>query len=113
MNYQLRRTGTRGASTLKDKCDHGVSIDEDCEKCRAGLWPLLSAVQTEADDFKRITARTLVLIGDDDLPAIKRSAVLISRWTPNSQRKQIPGVGHLCMLEAPDVTAALIREHLT
>ena len=61
--------------------------------------------------LRAIRAATLVLIGDEDMDAFKRSAELIRRAVPGCRRLYLPGAGHLCLLEAPDAAAKLLEEH--
>jgi pimeloyl-ACP methyl ester carboxylesterase len=62
--------------------------------------------------LKQIAARTLVLVGEQELRAFKRCAELVHRSIPVCRRIYIPAVGHLCMLEDPETTHALIENHL-
>lgn len=62
--------------------------------------------------LKQIRARTLVLIGDKDMGAFRRSAELIRRSIPGCRREYLPEAGHLCMLEQPGTAAVLLREHI-
>jgi len=63
-------------------------------------------------DLERIEARTLVLVGEDDMPAFKRIAELVRRSIPGCERVRVAGAGHLCLLETPEEAAPLIRRHL-
>jgi pimeloyl-ACP methyl ester carboxylesterase len=67
--------------------------------------------QTPAD-LKHIHASTLLLVGENELDAFKRSAELIRRCIARSKRAYVPDVGHLCFLEEPRLTAAILDTHL-
>lgn len=60
----------------------------------------------------QIAAATLILVGEDEMPAFKRSAELIQRDIPAAEVVYLPRTGHLCMLEAPVLSAAMIAAHL-
>jgi pimeloyl-ACP methyl ester carboxylesterase len=64
-------------------------------------------------DLRRIRAATLLVVGEDDLDAFKRSAELIRRSVPVCRRVYVSNVGHLCLLEEPALSAGLIDEHLS
>lgn len=76
-----------------------------------GMNALTNYPQRESE-LKRIQAATLILLGENELPAFKRCAELIRRSLPRSSRIYLPQVGHLCMLEAPTKVSAYIRSHL-
>jgi pimeloyl-ACP methyl ester carboxylesterase len=72
---------------------------------------LSSHVQTAAE-LRGIGAATLVLVGENELPAFRRCAELIRRAIPDCQRVYLPDVGHLCILEDPERAHAAIDVHL-
>jgi pimeloyl-ACP methyl ester carboxylesterase len=76
-----------------------------------GMWRLLQPPQDEAA-LRRVSAPVLVMIGELDLPAFHEVADTLARALPHSHRVTLPGIGHLCMLEAPDLCAGPVREHL-
>jgi len=59
-----------------------------------------------------IEARTLILIGERELPAFRESAEILRRHIPGSRVAELSAVGHLCMLESPADSATLIAHHL-
>jgi pimeloyl-ACP methyl ester carboxylesterase len=65
-----------------------------------------------ARELRRIRAATLILLGENELPAFKRCAEIIRRSIPACERVYLPEIGHLCLLEAPQEVAPLIGEHL-
>lgn len=86
---------------------------------RHGWWELADGSygrlgrhpQTRAD-LARIRAATLLVVGERELPAFKRSAELIRRAVPGAQRRYVPELGHLCLVEDPPKVAPLVAEHL-
>ena len=75
------------------------------------MWRLTTPPQRE-HQLARITADVLTLVGEEDMQAFKDSADLILQWVPRSARILLPSLGHLCLVEAPDRVAPLIRGHL-
>ncbi len=66
--------------------------------------------RTEA--LARIRAATLVIVGEEDMPAFKRCAELLRRTIPRCQRVYCTGAGHLCLLEAAAAVSPLLKAHL-
>jgi pimeloyl-ACP methyl ester carboxylesterase len=75
------------------------------------MLSLASGVQTAAD-LRRVAARTLVLLGEQEMPAHRRSAEIVAEFVRDSRVEVVPAAGHLCLLEAPEVVAPLIDAHL-
>jgi pimeloyl-ACP methyl ester carboxylesterase len=63
--------------------------------------------------LQRITAETLLLVGEHEMPAFQACAAQIQAIVPRCRRVEIPAVGHLCLLEAPDTASTLIGAHLS
>lgn len=61
-----------------------------------------------ADDLASITAPTLVLVGDRDLPDFQRAAETMERGIPNARRVVLPGLGHLPPMEDPEVVNEVV-----
>ena len=53
-----------------------------------------------AGSLARISARTLILVGDEDMPGFRRNAHQLARLIPGCERRYLPGLGHLPLLEA-------------
>jgi pimeloyl-ACP methyl ester carboxylesterase len=70
-----------------------------------------SAVRTDAD-LARITARTLVVTGTEDMPVYLDNAERLGRTVAGAALHTLPGAGHLCLLEEPAAVAPLIAAHL-
>lgn len=68
-------------------------------------------VQAERD-MKRIAAHTLILIGEEDMDAFKRTGEIMRRAIPDAKRVYIPGCGHLAMLEDKAQCAQHMHSHL-
>jgi pimeloyl-ACP methyl ester carboxylesterase len=76
-----------------------------------GIYRVASHVQAPAD-LARIQASVLLLVGEQEMPAFRRSAELIRRAVPSARRVYLPDTGHLCMLQTPELAAASIEAHL-
>lgn len=63
------------------------------------------------DDLARITVPTLVLIGDDDMSGLERTAALY-RAVPNSELAVVPGTSHALLMEKPDLVNRVILDFL-
>ncbi|HIA00314.1 MAG TPA: alpha/beta hydrolase [Myxococcales bacterium] len=56
---------------------------------------------------------TLVVVGESDMPTPRPCAETMAEEIPNAQLLVIPESGHLTILEATDIVASAIDEHLT
>lgn len=63
------------------------------------------------DDMHRVTAATLIIIGEEDAEAFKRSAELIRRHIPACRRVYLEQTGHLTLLERAATIHSLINDH--
>lgn len=62
--------------------------------------------------LRRIETPVLVLLGEEDMAAFQRCGEIVRRAARRARRVHLSGVGHLCMLEAPERAAAVIDDHL-
>ena len=69
--------------------------------------------EPESIDLSRITARTLVGVGELDKPDFHAIAERLAREIPNAESVAIPGAGHLPSLERPEATASVICRFLS
>ncbi len=53
----------------------------------------------ETEDLRRITADTLVVVGDEDMPAYHGHARTLGSVVPRCRLHEVPGAGYLCLLE--------------
>lgn len=65
-----------------------------------------------ATRLKDLTASTLVVVGEYDLPAYRRSADLVCAAVPDCRRQDMADAGHLCLIERPEASARVIADHL-
>lgn len=61
--------------------------------------------------FSTLGCRTLVLVGEYEFPAFQETARQLQQHIPDCRLVNLSGVGHLCMLEEPDLSAELIGAH--
>ena len=63
------------------------------------------------EELGRITAPTLVLSGDDDLPALEHTTTLY-RTIPNAELAVVPGASHAVAMEKAELVNRLILDFL-
>jgi pimeloyl-ACP methyl ester carboxylesterase len=64
------------------------------------------------DDLARISAPTLVLIGDDDMVSLEHTASLY-RAIPNGELAVVPGTSHTVLMEKPELMNRIVLDFLT
>lgn len=83
-------------------------------------WPVVFAKtmtmwRTEPNiplaDLGAIRARTLLLVGDDDLVTLEHTVALY-RAIPNSELAVVPGASHMAPIEKPDLVNHLLLDFL-
>jgi 2-succinyl-6-hydroxy-2,4-cyclohexadiene-1-carboxylate synthase len=85
--------------------EHRWSELADCR-----MQKLTTHHQTPAE-LRRITADTLVLVGENDAEAFRRCAELIRRAVPNCRRVHLADTGHLTLLERAGTVRPLLERH--
>jgi len=73
---------------------------------------VLTAGQVTDDELGAVRARTLVLVGDQDMPAFHANAARLGRALPRCRVLDVPDAGHLPLLEVPARLATTIDAHL-
>lgn len=61
--------------------------------------------------LKAIDARCLLVIGENDLDVFKRCGEIIKRSLNSCERKYLPALGHLALIESPLATWRILEEH--
>jgi pimeloyl-ACP methyl ester carboxylesterase len=64
------------------------------------------------DDLRVVTARSLVLAGDDDLVTLEHTVALY-RALPTAELAVLPNASHLLLMERAETVRALVRQFLT
>jgi pimeloyl-ACP methyl ester carboxylesterase len=62
-------------------------------------------------ELGRISAPTLVLSGDDDLPTLEHTTTLY-RSIPNAELAVVPGTSHFVAMEKPDMVNRIVIDFL-
>jgi pimeloyl-ACP methyl ester carboxylesterase len=62
-------------------------------------------------DLARISAPTLVLIGDDDMVTLEHTAALY-RAIPNAELAVVPGTSHTVLMEKPELMNRIVLDFL-
>jgi pimeloyl-ACP methyl ester carboxylesterase len=103
--------GTESHPPLRERLGRIIDGHRWAElKCGA-MRSLVSHVHTDAD-LGRVTAATLVITGDQDMPAFLANASRLAAVVPRCDRLSVPEAGHLCLIERPDEVAGPLRAHL-
>jgi 2-succinyl-6-hydroxy-2,4-cyclohexadiene-1-carboxylate synthase len=91
----------------------GVVIDRHtwAEFRTYAMRGLLAPAQ-DRSALERVRARTLIVLGEHDLPAQLASAHLIAGSVPDVRVARVERAGHLAVLEDPVAAARLIGAHL-
>lgn len=86
---------------------------------RHGWWDLVDGTLLRLMDqpqsiaqLRRIEARGLVIVGEQDFAASGKCGTLIRDALPSGQYLELSGAGHLCLLEDPWASRAAIDLHL-
>jgi pimeloyl-ACP methyl ester carboxylesterase len=78
-----------------------------------GAMQTLTAARHTPAELRRITARTLVVTGREDMPAFVDNARLLGELVGDCRRLTVDRAGHLPLLERPEAVAPAIADHLT
>lgn len=81
------------------------------EFVRPGVTRLAIECQP-VETLSGVRAATLVLVGDQEFDAFKRTAAILEQGIPDCRVMELPDTGHLCMLERPETSARLIADHV-
>ena len=65
-----------------------------------------------AADLARVSARTLVMVGDDDMISAEHT-LLLYRGIPDSELAVVPGTSHALIIEKPELCNRIILDFLT
>jgi 3-oxoadipate enol-lactonase len=74
--------------------------------------PDMGGQKIGTDELRGITAPTLVIVGERDLPDFQAIARLVAGEIPNASLQVIPGIGHMSNLEEPDAFNQQVLRHL-
>jgi len=103
--------GTERHAELRNRLRQVIDRHHWTELSTGAMRGLTAHVHTDAA-LAKITAATLVLIGDQDMPAFTANAARLTAVLPDCTTLTVPDTGHLCLLERPANVAAPIRTHL-
>lgn len=62
--------------------------------------------------FAEVTAPTLVVVGDGEMPALAEQAALMARSIPGARLSLIMGAGHIVNMEQPEAYTQVVLEWL-
>jgi len=79
----------------------------------AGQMTTIADHRHTAADLGRITADTLVVVGDQDMPQFLQNARMLHTSVPRCELLVVDDAGHLPLLERPAAVSAAIEAHFT
>jgi 3-oxoadipate enol-lactonase len=82
---------------------------------RKDIWRATNGVIDRAgcaDELARIRARTLVIVGAEDVATVPAKAKLIAAGIAGAKLVEIPGAGHSSTVEQPERVTAALQEFL-
>jgi pimeloyl-ACP methyl ester carboxylesterase len=75
--------------------------------------PALARQAQDPRTLARSTAHLLFLVGEHEMPAFRQTTSILRAVRPDARTVELAGVGHLCILQAPRITAKLLAQHWT
>jgi 3-oxoadipate enol-lactonase len=104
--------GSESHPELRSRLRRVIDAHQWTEMKTGAMRTLAGHVHTDLA-LGRISAATLVLVGDQDMPVFTANAARLAAVIPGCAVLTVPQAGHLCLLERPDVVAGPLRAHLT
>jgi pimeloyl-ACP methyl ester carboxylesterase len=103
--------GTESHPLLRERLRQIIDGHRWAELECGAMRSVATHVHTD-DDLGRVTAATLVVTGDQDMPAFLANASRLAAVVPSCDHLNVPEAGHLCLIERPDEVAGPLRAHL-
>lgn len=103
--------GTEDHPGLRDRVRRVIDGHSWAPMASGAMRTLAAHVQTD-EALGRIQAATLVITGDQDMPEFSASASRLAAAIPRCTSLTVPGAGHLCLLERPELVCGPLRDHL-
>lgn len=104
--------GTEQHPVLRARLRETIGRHRWAELDSGAMRSISAAVHTD-DQLRRIAARTLVVTGTEDMPAFLGNADRLHRTVSTVDLVNLPGAGHLCLIERPEQIARTLADHLT
>ena len=104
-------TGTERHPRLRDQLRQVIDGHRWAELGSGAMRTLATHVHTD-QALAGITAATLAIVGDQDMPAFTANAARLTAVLPRCTLLTVPMAGHLCLLERPHLLAGALRAHL-
>jgi pimeloyl-ACP methyl ester carboxylesterase len=103
--------GTEYHPELRDQLRQVIDGHTWTALASGSMRSLAAHVHTD-EALSLISAATLVITGDQDMPAFSANAARLAAVIPSCTLLTVPKAGHLCLLERPDAVAGPLRAHL-
>jgi pimeloyl-ACP methyl ester carboxylesterase len=103
--------GTERHPELRARLRATISRHTWSELDSGAMRSIGAAVHTDAQ-LRALAARTLVVVGAEDMPSFVDNAERLRRTVPAVSVLRLPAAGHLCLIERPGEVATALAEHL-
>jgi 3-oxoadipate enol-lactonase len=103
--------GTRRHPELRGRLRETISRHAWSELDSGAMRSIAASVHTDSQ-LRGLAAKTLVVIGAEDMPSFVDNAERLRRTVPAVSVLRLPAAGHLCLIERPDGVAGALAEHL-
>ena len=103
--------GTQDHPGLRDRLREVIDGHSWAELGSGAMRSLGAHVHTD-EALSQISAATLVITGDQDMPAFSANASRLAAVIPRCTLVTMPDSGHLCLLERPGQVAGRLAAHL-
>lgn len=114
LSRRLLRYGTMGPGTAPDRVDVCARIVHACDRRVRAEWSRVLATLDVRDRLADLTAPTTVLVGTADRLTPPRHARRLVEALPHcTGLVELPGVGHMTAIEAPEAVTSAIRQLVT
>lgn len=104
--------GTERHPALRRQLRSVIMKHQWTELVSGAMGKLTTSSKQTDDDLATITAKSLAIIGDEEMPAFLSNAKRLNDTIPGCGLKTITGAGHLVLIEEPGLVAPILSEHL-
>lgn len=103
--------GTEQHPELRDRVRQVIDAHSWQALASGAMRSLVAHVHTD-EALGGIGAATLIITGDQDMPAFTANASRLAAVIPDCRHLRVPRAGHLCLLERPDEVVDSLAAHL-
>lgn len=111
LSRSMLKYGTLGPQASKELATYNASIIQACVRRERAAWARVLHDVELGDAIRRLDVPTRVLVGTADrLTPPVHAHRIVESLTRCEGLTELPGIGHMTPLEAPDVVDSLIRK---